>query len=169
LKILYLLRHAKAEAIIGKEKDIDRSLSEVGRQVCSEISQYLQDKNYQPDLVLCSPSKRTLETNQFALKHLKQPKIEVDKGLYLAHFEDMVSKINLINDDVVKVMLIGHNPGIHNLALALTETKNNELYFDLENKYPTGSLAVLKFDCKYWRDVQLKTGNLLDFKIFKKD
>ena len=59
MKRLYLLRHAKAEQQLPAQQDIERSLTEVGRQAAGQVANYFLAHNYKPDIAICSPAART--------------------------------------------------------------------------------------------------------------
>jgi phosphohistidine phosphatase len=163
VKTLYLLRHAKAEAGNKILSDMDRPLSPRGREACAVIGNYMTDKHYKPDLVLCSSSKRTQETFELVWQGKEQPKIQFEKRLYLATAEEIIASLHMLDEETHCVLVIGHNPGMHHVALLLSEEKLTENRHALELKYPTGSLTALNFDCNNWQGIMPGEGKIQDF------
>lgn len=164
MKTLYLLRHAKAEPARGRETDSERTLSVNGQQTCQLVGAYMKAKHYLPEQVVASAARRTVETCEMTLKAAGiNPPVDVQKNLYLATAEDLLHAIRQMEDGTPSVMMVGHNPGLHHLALALAEPVHSNLYVLLDIKYPTGALAVLHFDCASWQDISPGRGELADF------
>lgn len=164
MKTLHLLRHAKAESGAKDISDRERKLSVRGREACILVGEYLKKKDYLPDLVLCSPSVRTRETlERVATAMAVRFKHRFENTLYLAAAETILRVIQTADDAADAVMVIGHNPGMHHIALLLCEPQRSKLRALLELKFPTCALAVLRFDCERWADVAAKEGTLVDF------
>jgi phosphohistidine phosphatase len=164
LKTLYLLRHAKAESAHARENDFDRKLAERGREACQDVGEYMKAKNYLPQLVLSSSSARTTETFALVMQAAGiAPAHQFEKTLYLATADDVLRHIHLVSPDVESLLMIGHNPGMHHIALILAEPKSSDLHVNLELKYPTASLTVLCFNVDSWTEVSSGMGELLDF------
>ena len=150
-KTLWLLRHAKAVPGDGLE-DSDRPLDARGRDAAKRMGRYLAKREVCPDLVLCSPSVRTRETLELVSDALgRAPEVEYEHGLYLAGEDELVERLEEVSDDVASVMLVGHNPGIAELALDLARRGDPETLAALRRKYPTGALAELRLGGSRWR------------------
>lgn len=164
MKTLYILRHAKAEPSDAVPDDLDRQLNARGRKTCEWIGAYIKLKKYIPSLVLSSPSKRTSETYDLVMQSAGvMPPCIYEKRLYLASVDNIIDYLQNINEDVDSLMIIGHNPGLHHLALTMAQPISSDLHAALELKYPTGTLAVLKFPAKTWQQVASGEGELVDF------
>ncbi len=164
MKKLYLLRHAKAEPGSKDLGDKERPLAARGRLACTMMGNYIKEKSYVPDVAIASPSARTSETFERIVEAAgaSVPVQFIDK-LYLATADEMLHYIRLLSDKASSVLLVGHNPGMHHLALILSRPERTALRIKLELKYPTGSLAVLGFSGDYWKDVIPGEGTLTDF------
>jgi phosphohistidine phosphatase len=164
MKTLYLLRHAKAEAGSRELSDRNRPLSPRGQEACVAIGAYMKKRDYKPALVLSSPSVRTLDTSirvrEAADIHI--PEREIDK-LYLATADEILYYVRLVSDKLPSAMVVGHNPGMHHAALDLAKPERTELRRQLELKYPTGTLTVLRFDVQHWQDIAKEKGEIIDF------
>lgn len=164
MKTVYLLRHAKAEMAAGNQQDIDRKLAPAGREACSIMGVYLNEKGYLPDFVLCSSAARTQETFELTMAAAGiSPPHQIDKRLYATTVEQIIARLKLLNDDLGAVLVVGHNPVVHQLALTLARPAENELRSALEMKYPTGALTVLRFAVDFWDDIGHWKGELADF------
>lgn len=144
VKTIYLLRHAKSSWKDPSLGDFDRPLNKRGRTAAKAMAKELQRSGIAPDVILCSSARRTQETLLYLLKRLPE-RIRVDctDALYLASPKDMLERLKALPSSVNSVMLIGHNPGLAELALVLASTKSDHQALDrLTAKYPTGALAV---------------------------
>lgn len=141
MNMLHLLRHAKSSAEEGIE-DHQRPLSRRGRKAARRIGKHLSATLGTFDLVLCSSARRTRETLDLVLTELSsKPRCMIEDGLYLAGSERLVDRLQRLDARDASVLLIGHNPGLHELALALAD--KNSPYFDelVSGKFPTAAFA----------------------------
>lgn len=168
MKTVYLLRHAKSEWADPGLQDHDRPLNARGRDAAPKMAAYLKAERYHPELVLCSTARRTVETFDLIKKALG-PEVEAkfEEGLYLAEQRQLLERLHWIDDVVKTVMLIGHNPGLEQLAHALCASPEDpaeeKLQKRMREKFPTCALAVIKVPAKSWRDVKAGHGRLKDF------
>lgn len=164
MKTLYLLRHAKAAAGDSRLRDEDRPLNAQGHEAAAAIGRWMQANNHMPSQVLCSPSKRTRETfdGVFMLAS-RAPEVLYEKKLYLASAGELFRQIQSTGDGVRALMVIAHNPGIHEAALRLTASGPAAALDTLEVKYPTAALAILKCDVAHWREITEACGELTHF------
>ena len=168
MKRLLLLRHAKAVPGGAKADDHARELAPRGRDDAPNMGHYMRKHDYEPDLVLCSTARRTVETAELAFDEFrKKPETEFVDALYLAEPEGMVSVIRAVSDSCTAVCIVGHNPGMEVCASILArdpvKRKEKDAVDALEEKFPTCALAVLDFDLKRWREIKPHTGALVDF------
>jgi phosphohistidine phosphatase len=162
---LLLLRHAKAEQDSG-EGDFARALTARGRDDAMKMGHALDTHAYIPDLVLCSPAKRTVETWELVEPELaKTPRVEFLKSLYLASPRKIFDAIGV--QDAPAVMVVGHNPGLEDLADRLSRKPEAKAEAErretMRDKFPTCALAVLDFDAAAWSAIGPGTGTLTDF------
>ena len=113
---LFLMRHAKAESH-SRVSDINRELAPRGRQQARDAGLELADRGIQ--LVLCSSSVRTRQTYEGLF--LRGPDgepvpVQYMEALYLGSAELIRQRISEITDDISSLLVIGHSPGIPNLA-----------------------------------------------------
>ncbi|MFJ5787163.1 SixA phosphatase family protein [Streptomyces hydrogenans] len=141
---LLLFRHAKAIAKDRPVRDFDRPLRKRGRFDAPRAGRWLADSGLQPDLVLCSPARRARETWQLAARALEYPPPAVyDERLYKAPPGDLVAVLAERGRGLASVMLVGHNPGLHELAVGLCGSGPPELLERLRTKLPTSALVVI--------------------------
>lgn len=161
---LMLLRHAKA-AWPKNVADKDRPLAPRGREAAPRMGAYLVQENLLPDLTLCSPAARTRETWALAGGALAAAlpgdsfNVQYEPRIYDASVEDLMYVIQ--NDHKARtLLLIGHNPGLEELALSLISHGDRYAYARLSQKYPTGGLAVIDFDVASWPEITPRSGRL---------
>jgi phosphohistidine phosphatase len=163
VKRLLLLRHAKAERETAD--DLKRALEKRGETDSVRMGRFLREDVYIPDLILCSSSVRTRETLTRVLPELGVlPTVQYPSELYLAEPEIILSLIRGAPDKSGVLMIVGHNPGLEQSALALAsvplEKKLRKRYGTMEEKFPTCALAVIDFDVPRWADVAPGRGEL---------
>jgi phosphohistidine phosphatase len=151
VKTLWLLRHAKASVGGAGIADRDRPLSARGRDAAERIGRYLAERGARPDLVLCSPSLRTRETLEQVAKALGcELSADFDGDLYLASEHDLRMRIEHAPDGAASLLLVGHNPGIAELALKLAVRGDPDALAELRRKFPTGALAEFRIRAQHW-------------------
>lgn len=143
---LHLLRHAKSSRDEGVE-DKERPLSRRGRDSSRRIGETLQAGVGRIDLVLCSSALRTRETAELALASFApQPRILFEDGLYLAGVKALLRRLTQLDEGVGSVIVIGHNPGLHELAIALAAPDSPRRAALAGGKFPTGARASFAID-----------------------
>jgi phosphohistidine phosphatase len=161
MKRLYLLRHAKSSWDDPTLADHDRPLAPRGRRAAKVMAEHLQRKGIAPELVLCSPARRTRQTLKRLAPGLgKDADVQIEPELYAAPARDLLEVLHEVPDEVESVMLIGHNPGIQDLALSLASAGSEVPR--LRSKFPTAALATLEFDGS-WRELAPGSAALVSF------
>jgi phosphohistidine phosphatase len=146
-KQLLLLRHAKSSWDDAQLDDQDRPLAPRGRRAAKKVATYMRREGIVPDLVLCSPAAWARQT--FELLGLG-PKAEVrfDDGLYGASAGELLARLRKLDDTAGSVLVIGHNPGIEDLAAALVGGGQEP-----GEKFPTAALADLRASISAWAEL----------------
>ncbi len=122
--------------------DRDRPLTERGRRAAAAMRQAMLGLGLAPDLVLVSAARRTLQTLEALEPWEDTPLQEQLETLYLASAAQMIGILNEVQETVRSVLLIGHNPGMHELAQTLIEgVAPTDAARRLAGGYPTGALA----------------------------
>ena len=138
---LLLLRHAKAARDTPGQPDRDRPLAPRGRAEAAAMAGAMRRLGLVPDLVLLSPARRTRETLAALEPWDDMPLVEVQDRLYLAPAAELHAVLTEVAETVRSVLLIGHNPGLHDLAAALAAPGGGALAARLAERFPTGALA----------------------------
>ena len=159
---LTLLRHAKSSWDDPGLTDHERPLSKRGTRAATRIGRYIAKHQLTPDQILCSDAIRARATLSLVLAMLDQPapQTSVLADLYLADPDTILGTLRAHAGDAHHVMIIGHNPGLHALALSLTASSTGDHLAQLAMKYPTAALAQFTFDCAEWAEVTPATGTL---------
>jgi phosphohistidine phosphatase len=139
---LLLLRHAKSDWGDVALADRDRPLAGRGRRAASRIGAHLKVEGLGPDLVLCSSARRTQET--LGRLGLGDAETSVEDDLYGAPGDALLARIRGLPETVGTALLIGHNPGVQDLAIALAGPDLGEPAVRLREKFPTAALAVFE-------------------------
>ena len=168
MRRLMLLRHAKTENDSPSGRDQDRRLDERGRRDAAEIGGWIGQHPPAPDSVLVSPAIRAHQTWEIAwraMKHLvPAPQVELLPDLYGADPAQLLLAIRMASvSDPQRLMVVGHNPGMHELALALAGSGDVTGRKALADNLPTSGLAIFDFAVDDWNDVSFRRGKLVLF------
>ena len=157
LKILYLLRHAKSSWDNPNLADFDRPLNKRGKENLSGLANLAAMLNPTPELVLTSPSKRTLETVKGFCQGIPGLfTIVEEKKLYHATKEEILCRINKVPENIKSLLIVGHNPGLEEfISWAEMCSKNpNRL------KMTTSSFVQLALNVPSWSEMAPQTATL---------
>lgn len=151
---LLLLRHAKSSWDDPAIEDFDRPLNGRGRRAALRLARHIADASPRPDLILSSPSRRTRDTLAPIVEAIGGAvRVRFEHELYLATAETLLDRVRAAPPRTTALMLVGHNPGLHDLALLLAGAGDPALRRRLEDKLPTGGLATLTIDAPWPRAV----------------
>ena len=157
---LLLLRHAKSSWDNAKLPDRERPLSKRGRRAAAAMRKAMLDLGLTPDVVLVSPSRRTLETLAALEPWDDTPLVETVEALYLATAQQLLGVLRGVNETVRSVMLIAHNPGMHELAVSLTGGSHDPL----NAGFPTSAVAEFGVATR-WQQLDAAGTRLVRFLI----
>jgi phosphohistidine phosphatase len=160
MKRLYLLRHAKSSWKDNSLPDHDRPLARRGRRAAKAIARHMREHGIEPELVLCSTARRARETLDRVEPTLGAPTVRVEPDLYAASAPAVLERLRSVPDTVESVMVIAHNPGLHELALELARPPSAAS--EVAAKYPTGALATLAFEASSWQELDRGTAELVE-------
>jgi phosphohistidine phosphatase len=156
---LHLLRHAKASTD-DKYEDRARPLAKRGREAARQLGKTLPGALGAVDLVLCSSSVRTRETAELALAGFApSPPVLYEEDLYLAGRATLLRRLRRLDEEVGAVLVIGHNPGLHELALTLAEPGTANYRPLAQGKFPTGARASFTVGST-WAGLELSQATL---------
>lgn len=168
MKTLILFRHGKS-AYPGGLSDHERPLASRGRRDAPAMAHWIAERGLVPDKVLCSDAVRTRQTLSLVLDEWVDravrgtPETGYRPGLYLASAVRILSLVAAEGGASESVMVVGHNPGMHDLAQALAEPAPTKPHRRLANKFPTAAVAVLTFDISRWEELATRRGELTAF------
>jgi phosphohistidine phosphatase len=162
MHFLHLLRHAKSDRDEAVE-DHERPLSRRGREAARRVGQSLPSALGVIDLVLCSTSLRTRETAALVRAGFgAPPRILYEEALYLAGRAALIRCLRRLDENLAAVMLIGHNPGLHELVLALAASDSPSYRELAGGKFPTAARASFAIDVP-WVDLARSQHALIDY------
>jgi phosphohistidine phosphatase len=161
MKQLFLVRHAKSSWDDPELPDHDRPLAPRGRRAARLLAEHLGREGITPSLVLCSTARRTRETLEGIAPALGEgTRVQIEDELYAASGQRLLERLRVVEDGAGSVLLIGHNPGVEQLALSLAGS--GEKLADVRRKYPTGALATLEFAGR-WSELRPGRAELTGF------
>lgn len=175
MKTLLLLRHGKSSWDDRDLPDHERPLAPRGIKAAGKVGRWLRRESLTPGLVLCSTARRTCETLEWLCEQLpggRQIPVERERGLYLCGARVLLERLRDLPEEADRVLLLAHNPDLHDLALVLTEgqaaSSNPGALATLNRKYPTAACAWLELPIADWRSLTVGSARLLDFFLPRK-
>ena len=158
---LYVLRHAKSSWDDPTQRDEDRQLAPRGKRAVKLLAEYVERNGIRPELVLCSPARRTLETLS-GVSPTGDAMIEPE--LYTATVGELIERFRRLPPETRSAMVIGHNPAMQMLVLRLVRpTPDPDARLaDVRRKFPTGALATLSFAAP-WQELSAGCAELSDY------
>ena len=164
MRRLLLFRHAKAERSYPGTEDRARTLEGRGRKDAAKIGAYMASHALIPDLVMTSPSARTLETWKCAAAAFRTPvKVSEVERLYDATANTILGVIRAAAPATHTLLIVGHNPGLHEVATMLVASGDIEARERLREKLPTSGLAMIDFPLDEWGKLHPQCGRLERF------
>ena len=160
MRRLFLIRHAKAQPSIGRS-DYARTLTDRGRADARLVAAALAGRRVLPDVLVHSGAARAKETAEiFARAWPRGVELHEDPALYDATENTLFAHARALSNAHGRIGLVGHNPGLGELAVALTGSGAQPQLRHLAAKYPTGAVAVLDFSVRRWEDVERNSAML---------
>jgi phosphohistidine phosphatase len=162
MHLLHLLRHAKS-SWKGDVEDRERPLNRRGREAARLVGQHLPATAGTFDLVLCSSAVRTRETLELVLAGFTpRPHCVIEDTLYLADRDELIERLQRLAESDVNVLVIGHNPGLHELAVALAEPDSPHARALTSGKFPTAAHVSLCVATR-WASLEGSRHRLVDY------
>ena len=161
MRRLMLLRHAKSAWTRSGAPDHERTLAPRGREAAPRIGAYMVHHGLMPDLVLCSTATRARETWDLVAKAFPtRPAMTYEERIYEAGPNALFQVVMETKSGVHALLLVGHNPGLHELAQRLIASGDTDARARLTEKFPTGALAVIDFAVDDWGKLHPRSGRL---------
>ncbi len=157
---LILTRHAKSAWDNPSMDDFDRPLNARGRRSARELGDWLASRGYDPEEVLCSTARRTVDTWERVSQAVfeTRPALRLEAALYLADPGEIMNVLKAASAQTA--MILGHNPGIAEFAAQLPAHPPLDPDF---RRYPTAATLVVDFQIEDWADIRLGEGRVMDF------
>lgn len=154
-KTLYLVRHAKSSWVNPSYSDFDRPLNDRGQRDAPEMGRRLHEKGVKPDLIVCSPARRAMETLELLNTELgvDQDSIFMQKRLYEASAPTLINIIQSLENSAESAMIIGHNPSMSWIAAEISGEPIGNL--------PTCSVVGIELDSSDWNVAGICAAHLL--------
>lgn len=149
MKTLLLLRHAKSSWNDENQADHDRPLNRRGKEDAPRMGRLIATEHLVPDMILSSTAKRARKTAAKVAEHCGYSG-EVRKldELYLAAPDIYIATLHGLADDVHRVLVVGHNPGLQLLVTVLSGANQD---------FPTAALAQIELPIDAWSDLMRET------------
>ena len=164
MRRLLLLRHAKSERARPGERDHDRVLAARGREQAPMVGAYMARHSLIPEHAIISTSARTRETWKLVSASFpKGLKAVFDERIYEAAPPAIIAAAKECGPDVHTLLVVGHNPGLHELAALLIASGDIEARQRLNEKFPTGALVAIDFALDDWTRLHAHAGRLDHF------
>ena len=162
MKKLTLIRHAKSSWKDPFLSDFDRPLNKRGKHDAPEMGKRLATEEFHPDMILSSSAKRAKKTAKIIAQEIgfSESKIKTKKSAYLADDDELVDLLKKLDDNFEHVTLVGHNPGLTDLANWIAKA-------NIEN-IPTCGIAFIHLNVDSWSKIAKGCGELVKFDYPKK-
>jgi phosphohistidine phosphatase len=157
MKRLLIVRHAKAEKSAPRGGDFARTLAPRGEADAVEMGRRLARGKTHPDAIVTSPAERALATARLIARELDFPwdEIRTDKSIYLADVGSLLDVVRGLDNGAELALLVGHNPGVSELAQSLVK--------DFAQELPTTAVVAIDLPADTWAGVKRGSGTLRSF------
>ncbi len=156
MKRLTLIRHAQADNPLPDQQDWHRPLTKRGQRDAKEMSRRLKEQQPRPEIILSSPAIRAKQTAEIFAACFAKAELVMNEELYLAEPKNLLAAIQQLGDVADHLILVGHNPGISELADQLSKDRRIE-------GMPTASIVTMEFSITTWQALLPATGINVDF------
>jgi phosphohistidine phosphatase len=160
MRRLMLLRHAKTERAEPGQRDRDRKLTKRGRDDAAVIGTYMARHGLTPDLALVSPAKRAQETWALAAPAFAKAPRHVNEERIYNSTTEVLFKIIAETRGAHSLLVVGHNPGLHDIAVQLIASGDVDARERVAEKLPTAGLVVIDLAFDDWSRLHLHSGRL---------
>jgi phosphohistidine phosphatase len=164
MRRVLLLRHARADRAPLGARDIDRALTGQGREEAARIGAYLARHTLLPDRAMVSSAARSQETWALAAATLTAPPpVEAERRVYDASAEALFDLIKCMEQSIRTLIIVGHNPGLHECAVRLVASGDVDARTRLNQELPPAGLVAIDFMFDSWAQLAPHTGRLERF------
>ncbi|NPV56273.1 MAG: histidine phosphatase family protein [Anaerolineae bacterium] len=146
MKNLLVMRHAKSSWKDNKLADKDRPLNKRGKKDAPMMGKHIRARELLPQLILCSSAERARATAKAVVdKSEYTGEVRYLDDLYLAELDCILEVLHDLPEDLDRVMVIGHNPGLESLVQILSHQVDS---------LPTAAIAYLAIPIDSWKDLK---------------
>lgn len=168
-RTLLILRHAKSDWTPTDPNDHDRPLAKRGRQAAGEVATRVPPDR-RPELILCSSARRAIETLAGVSSLVGEGvQVCVERDIYNADEDSLIARLRSVPTQVRSALVIGHNPGLHDLALRVTGKGDTEVVERLAANLATAGLVTLSLGGGDWSDLGTGSCRLLSYDVPRTD
>ncbi|MEO8176305.1 MAG: histidine phosphatase family protein [Sphingomicrobium sp.] len=161
MKTLFVLRHAKASGPMSAATDFDRPLDPRGRAQAADLGRTIRARGLEFGAIVASPAQRVVETIAGLGDVRRATAPRFDPRAYSASLETLLAIIRDIDDGVDRLLLVGHNPGLHLLLFELAQDDPDGFLGQVASGFPTATLAELGLAVDQWREVEPRCGRIV--------
>ncbi len=152
MKTLLVMRHAKSDWGAQYRSDFERPLNARGHRDAPLMAAFLARRDLLPQRIVSSPAQRARLTAEYVAREARfTGQLEFDSRIYLASPKMLLTVIRDQPDEMDRIMLVGHNPGMEDIIALLVGGAV---------RMPTAAIASLRLDADHWRSVQPNAGYL---------
>ncbi len=163
MTILTIMRHAKSDWSDSQLDDFDRPLNDRGRKAAKRIGREFRNRRIRFDQVIASPALRVRETlDELAEGYGETRKVRFEQRIYESSASALLDLVRSIPNAVHAPLLVGHNPGLHELVLTLTTDDDDSLRRRVMAKFPTAAAAVIELPAVRWGEVAPDSGRIVE-------
>ena len=162
MTILAVMRHAKSDWAQGLA-DFDRPLNERGRKAAERVGRELRHRHARFDHVFASPAARVRETlHRLWRGYEAEVDVTFEPRIYDANVDTLFDFVRAIPGNVHAPLLVGHNPGLHQLVLQLTADEDHGLRQEVSENLPTAAVALVELSAGRWDETAPGSGKIVE-------
>ncbi|MCG2622859.1 histidine phosphatase family protein [Arthrobacter sp. I2-34] len=168
VKRLMIMRHAKS-AWPDDVADHERPLAKRGHHEAPMVGRWMVENGSLPDFILCSSALRTRQTCTWVCSELgeKAPTPLLSDEVYAASGDRILHEINHLPGGITNLLVIGHMPGVQELAMRLASVESDEeAVMNMASHYPTSGLTVLEH-AKEWAELDGRDAKVTNFVVLR--
>jgi len=170
MKRLTILRHAKSSWEDSNLADFDRPLNDRGWKAARRVGRELKKRGIEFDLCVASTAARVRETLDGLVESYGKPDFEIcfEPRIYEASLATLTAIVRGLPVSSKAPLLVGHNPGLHQLVLEFARDDGRGLRDRASAKFPTAALAMIEFNVDLWTGIEPGGGEISEL-IFPKE
>jgi len=162
MKTLFVMRHAKAERDSDTGRDFDRPLAKRGWRDAEAVGREMRVRRLEPDAILASPARRAAETVTAFARGYGKLEPEFEPGIYNAPADRLIEIVRNAGDGAEHLLIVGHNPGFHELVLRLAGDDPGEHSDHIIDGFPTSAIAAVELPAERWSEIAERSGRIVE-------